>query len=70
MFFLRYLRKISNGAIAQLVERLLCKQDVVGSNPSGSTNFCLKLKFENSNLRLLSQLNSFKPHIWALSSVG
>ena len=26
-----------NGAIAQLVERLLCKQDVVGSNPSGST---------------------------------
>ena len=25
------------GAIAQLVERLLCKQDVVGSNPSGST---------------------------------
>ena len=26
-----------NVAIAQLVERLLCKQDVVGSNPSGST---------------------------------
>ena len=26
-----------NGAIAQLVERLLCKQDVVGSTPSGST---------------------------------
>ena len=26
-----------NGAVAQLVERLLCKQDVVGSNPSGST---------------------------------
>ena len=25
------------GAIAQLVERLLCKQDVGGSNPSGST---------------------------------
>ena len=25
------------GAIAQLGERLLCKQDVVGSNPSGST---------------------------------
>ena len=26
-----------NGALAQLVERLLCKQDVVGSTPSGST---------------------------------
>ena len=26
------------GAVAQLVERLLCKQDVVGSNPFGSTN--------------------------------
>ena len=25
------------GALAQLVERLLCKQDVVGSTPSGST---------------------------------
>ena len=27
------------GAIAQLGERLLCKQEVVGSIPSGSTNF-------------------------------
>jgi hypothetical protein len=26
------------GALAQLGERLLCKQDVVGSNPSSSTN--------------------------------
>ncbi len=25
------------GALAQLVERLLCKQDVIGSNPIGST---------------------------------
>ena len=25
------------GALAQLVERLLCKQDVNGSNPLGST---------------------------------
>jgi hypothetical protein len=29
----------SLGAIAQLVERLLCKQDVVGSIPAGSTSF-------------------------------
>ena len=27
------------GGIAQLVERLLCKQDVIGSNPVTSTNF-------------------------------
>jgi hypothetical protein len=27
------------GAIAQLGERVLCKHDVVGSIPSGSTNF-------------------------------
>ena len=29
----------SKGGIAQLVERLLCKQDVIGSNPVTSTNF-------------------------------
>ena len=29
------------GAVAQLGERLLCKQDVVGSIPSGSTNAAL-----------------------------
>ena len=34
------LRSLS-GAIAQLVERLLCKQDVGGSNPSGSTSLRL-----------------------------
>jgi hypothetical protein len=28
----------SGGAIAQLGERLLCKQEVVGSIPSGSTS--------------------------------
>ena len=27
------------GGIAQLVERLLCKQDVIGSNPVTSTSF-------------------------------
>lgn len=27
----------TSGALAQLVERLLCKQDVIGSNPIGST---------------------------------
>ena len=33
-------RERDNGAIAQLGERLLCKQEVVGSIPSGST-ICL-----------------------------
>ena len=28
-----------HGAIAQLGERLLCKQEVIGSIPIGSTNF-------------------------------
>ena len=32
-----YCSLISDGAIAQLGERLLCKQEVVGSIPSGST---------------------------------
>ena len=31
-----------DGAIAQLGERLLCKQDVVGSIPSSSTTTCVK----------------------------
>ncbi len=31
-----------DGAIAQLGERLLCKQDVVGSIPSGSTKLRLE----------------------------
>jgi hypothetical protein len=38
------------GAIAQLGERLLCKQEVVGSIPSGSTNFFLR-----SGLRLVER---------------
>ena len=42
--------RIRNGAIAQLVERLLCKQDVVGSTPSGSTTFIFEM------LGLLAQL--------------
>jgi hypothetical protein len=31
-------RRTLDGAIAQLGERLLCKQEVVGSIPTGSTN--------------------------------
>jgi hypothetical protein len=31
------------GAIAQLGERLLCKQEVVGSIPSGSTSWLIEL---------------------------
>jgi hypothetical protein len=30
------------GGIAQLVEHLLCKQDVTGSNPVASTSLCSK----------------------------
>ena len=35
--FLVVLSGAQSGAVAQLGERLLCKQDVVGSIPSGST---------------------------------
>ena len=31
---------VQYGAIAQLGERLLCKQEVTGSIPVGSTRFC------------------------------
>ena len=31
------LGRLQDGAIAQLVERVLCKHEVVGSRPSGST---------------------------------
>ena len=46
------------GAIAQLGERLLCKQEVVGSIPSGSTRrrrckskLQINLRFQNSFVR-------------------
>ena len=39
-----------DGAIAQLGERLLCKQEVVGSIPSGSTN---SFDFRNAQPRLV-----------------
>ena len=35
--FLSVVRGSSNGAVAQLGERLLCKQEAVGSIPSSST---------------------------------
>jgi hypothetical protein len=41
-----------SGAVAQLGERLLCKQDVVGSIPSGST-ICLAFHSEGKILSLL-----------------
>ncbi len=35
---------VKHGAIAQLGERLLCKQEVIGSIPIGSTNLQLMLQ--------------------------
>ena len=35
--------KMTKGALAQLGERLICIQEVVGSIPSGSTNFFERL---------------------------
>jgi hypothetical protein len=38
------------GAIAQLGERLLCKQEVVGSIPSGSTIFLVPAVWFSTDL--------------------
>ena len=37
------------GAVAQLVERLLCKQDVSGSSPLTSTDYHLLHNFKKGN---------------------
>ena len=50
---------VESGAIAQLVERLLCKQDVVGSNPSGSTTICHVLAQPER-----SSANACRPKPW------
>jgi hypothetical protein len=50
----------TKGALAQLGERLLCKQDVVGSIPSGSTNL-----LQRQALRLI-RINEFRR--WVLHS--
>ena len=39
---------IERGAVAQLGERLLCKQEVVGSIPSSSTNYQMpEVRYQN-----------------------
>ncbi len=43
-------KKTSQGAIAQLGERLPCTQEVVGSIPSGSTKFARTLLLTNEFL--------------------
>ena len=48
----------SNGGIAQLGERLLCKQEVVGSIPSAST-----ITAQNAASRLAMQLRSLTSFI-------
>ena len=47
-------REAKVGAIAQLGERLLCKQDVVGSIPSGSTNLLLRVSVGAGLIVLIS----------------
>ena len=41
---------VPDGAIAQLGERLLCKQDVVGSIPSGSTILTEQRRIQRASL--------------------
>ena len=42
-----------DGAIAQLGERVLCKHEVVGSIPSGSTRFCGERRAEPAPRRAM-----------------
>ena len=45
----------SNGAIAQLGEHLLCKQGVVGSIPSSSTNNSVLIQHQSATLMLFAR---------------
>jgi hypothetical protein len=47
------------GAIAQLGERLLCKQEVVGSIPSGSTKGLWD--FGPARILMAAQMNAINP---------
>ena len=57
------------GAVAQLVERLLCKQNVVGSNPFGSTMFQWRCPQERPLPTSASWMES-EPSDFSLFSVG
>jgi hypothetical protein len=67
------------GAIAQLGERLLCKQEVIGSIPIGSTNFeplttCNQEFFEATSVRSVCSLTirkffCFDAHVQAMNIV-
>ena len=49
---------VSSGAIAQLGERVLCKHEVVGSIPSGSTR---RLRVEAMGLRAKRERETLTP---------
>jgi hypothetical protein len=46
---------VSSGAIAQLGERLLCKQEVIGSIPIGSTSY-RRLRGSSNQRRIIAAL--------------
>ena len=53
----------NNGAIAHLGERLFCKQEVVGSSPTGSTKQFSRVAQRKSN-RLISDRSTFRNCPW------
>jgi hypothetical protein len=54
----------SSGAIAQLGERLLCKQEVIGSIPIGSTSNCTSRNQQSTaRARLIGVSSATKSHI-------
>ena len=55
-----YINNPPEGGIAQLVERLLCKQDVIGSNPVTSTN--LNVGIEDVTMVNKTAISTFTIH--------
>ena len=65
-------KKYLSGGITQLVECLLCKQNVAGSNPTTSTSMYLKhfSIFENRKLEIKENYNSYNEIGWRNPSLS
>ena len=54
--------------LAQLVERLFCSQDVVGSNPTGGTSFGVRMQFKADYQRFVRYLETVQVVVTATDS--
>jgi hypothetical protein len=51
------INRINHGSLAHLGERQLCKLDVVGSSPTGSTKLCQCDASAHTQVALIEQVN-------------